>query len=255
MKNITTIAAKELKSYFISPIAYVIATVFLIITGYFFYSGLSVYSLQCFDMMRFSKAIENMNINIRVFQNNFGAMITTIMFMMPIITMRIFAEEKKNKTIELLMTSPVSISEIVLGKFLASFILFAGMVLLTIYMPIYASIYTDLDWGAIWASYIGILLVGSVFLSIGIFASSLTENQIVAALISFAFILIFVMIDWIAGMSEGKIAIVLSYLSLSKHLANFFRGVINTKDVVYYLSFIFLGLFMTFRGLESKKWI
>ena len=159
MKNITTIAAKELKSYFISPIAYVIATVFLVITGYMFYSRLSAYSLHCFKMMNYSKTIENLNINASVFKGNFGTMISTIMFMMPIITMRIFAEEKKNKTIELLMTSPVSIAEIVFGKFLASFILYTGMVLLTIYMPIYASIYTNLDWGAISCRALCIFLV------------------------------------------------------------------------------------------------
>lgn len=255
MKNITTIAAKELKSYFISPIAYVITTVFLVISGYVFYQKISAYSLHCFDMMKYSKAIENLNINVSVFKSNYGTMLSTIMFMMPIITMRIFAEEKRNKTIELLMTSPISITEIVFGKFLASFVLYAGMLLLTVYMPIYASIYTNLDWGAIWASYLGLLLVGSVFLSIGIFASSLTENQIVAALISFAFILIFIMIDWISGMAEGKIALILNYLSLIKHLIYFVNGVISTKDIIYFLSFIFFGLFMTFRSIESKKWM
>jgi ABC-2 type transport system permease protein len=254
MKNIIAIALKELKSYFISPIAYVIATVFLIISGYYFYSAISAFSLHCFKMMNYTKAVETLNINTSVFYGIFQTMTNTIMFMMPIITMRIFAEERKNKTMELLMTSPITILEIVLGKFMAAFVIFALMVLFTIYMPVYASIYSNIDWGAIMTGYIGLLLIGSVFLAIGIFASSLTENQIVAALISFTIILMFVIIQWLARMAEGQLAIVLNYLSLANHMPNFFRGIIDTKNVVYYLSFTAFGLFMTFRVIESKRW-
>ncbi len=254
MKNIATITAKELKSYFISPVAYVITTVFLVITGYMFYSRISSFSLYCFKMMNYSKALETLNINYNVLRQSFSTMITTIMFMMPIMTMRIIAEEKKNKTMELLMTSPVTISEVVFGKFFALLILYAGMLLITIYMPLYASYYSKVDWGPIISGYVGMLLLGSVFLAIGIFASALTENQIVAALISFAFILIFVLIDWAANLADGQVAIVLKYLSLSSHSYNFFKGVIHSKDVVFYLSFVAFGLFMSFRVIESKRW-
>lgn len=257
MRNIINIALKELKSYFISPIAYVIASVFLVITGYQFYTAISQFSLYCFKMMNYSQAVENININLQVFQGNFGSLLTTIMFIMPIMTMRIFAEEKKNRTMELLMTSPVSVFEIVLGKFLAAFILLSGIVLLTLYMPIFASYNMNtgrLLWAPIVSGYIGILMLGSVFLSIGILASALTENQIVAALISFAFIIIFLLIDKLAQLAEGTLAKVLSYLSLSNHIRNFFFGVIDTRSVILYISFILFGLFMTFRVIESKRW-
>lgn len=254
MKNIITITSKELKSYFISPIAYVITTVFLILIGYMFFSRVSAYSLECFKLMNYSKAVEAKNVNIEVFMRNFQTMTTIIMFMIPIITMRVFAEEKKNKTMELLMTSPVSVSEIVIGKFLASFIMFIVMCSLTIYMPLFVSVYSNLDWGPIFTGYLGILLIGGVFISIGIFTSALTENQVVAALISFGIILIFFAIEWLASFSEGITAYVLRYLSLISHLLNFLRGSIVSQNVIYYLSFTALMLFMTFRVIESKRW-
>jgi len=255
MKNTLTIASKEIKSYFISPIAYVVTTVFLILVGYMFYSRLTGFSIHCFKMMGMKDAAEGLNVNASVFQSHFKNMSTMIMFIMPILTMRVFAEERKNRTMELLMTSPIAVSEIVLGKFFASFSLFVIMCALTLYMPLFTATYTpNLDWGPILTSYLGVLLLGSVFISIGIFASSLTENQIVAALISFAIIIIFLVVEILAGMSEGQAAAILRDMSLVTHLANFFKGVITTKDIVYFLSFSAFALFMTFRVIESKRW-
>jgi ABC-2 type transport system permease protein len=205
-------------------------------------------------MLNYPKVVETLNIHSSVFLGIYNIILTTIMFMMPVITMRIFAEEKKGKTMEFLMTSPITVAEIVLGKFLASFTLFALIILLTVYMPVYASFYSDIDWGIIWSSYLGVLLIGSVFLAIGLFASSLTENQIVAALISYVIIMLFIVVQWIANLAEGQLAIVLNYLALPNHIGQFLRGVVSTKDVIYYLSFTALGLFMTFRVIESKRW-
>ncbi len=258
MGNVINITKKELKSYFISPIAYVIATVFLIITGYMYWKNVMAFNAACFRAASLPEALKRLNVNRDIFISNFRSIIVTIMYMMPIITMRIFSEEKKNKTMELLMTSPVTVPEVVFGKFLASFILYAGIIGTTLYMPLFISTVQftmgDLYWTPILVGYLGVLMLGSVFLAIGIFASSLTENQIVAAVISFGFILMFTLIDAAAAQVQGLLRVILSKLSLVAHSRSFFNGVIDSRDVIYYLSFMALALFLTFRVVESKRW-
>jgi ABC-2 type transport system permease protein len=235
MRNIFIIAKKELRSYFTSPIAYVVFAMFLILAGYFFSAILLITKEATFMGAAYNIMI-------------------TLLFLIPLITMRLFAEERKLGTLEILLTKPVKDFEVVLGKFLASFSFLILMLLTTgIYIFILFK-YGNPDLGPILSSYLGLTLVGASFLALGIFASTLTENQIIAAVTSFALILFLWIMNWISGQlgigQEG----VLSYLSLSSHFDDFLRGVIDLKSIVFYLSFIVFWLFATVKSIEVRKW-
>lgn len=255
MRNIWTLAGKELKLYFISPIAYVVATVFLAITDYLFYGQIVFYSGLSAQMMRFQGNMPQLNIHQAIFRPTFLNMSIILLLIMPLLTMRLFAEEKKGRTNELLMTSPMTITEIVLGKFLAAWLVYFLLLVLTLHLPLILSMFVPVAWKPLLASYLGLFLMGGVFLSMGLFASSLTENQIIAAVISFGILLGF----WLIGLSAqtagdspaGKVA---GYLSLLEHLDNFVKGLINTRDLTYFISMMLLGLFLTHRVVESQRW-
>lgn len=235
MRNILIIAKKELRSYFTSAIAYVVFAMFLILAGYFF-SAILLITKQA----TFTGAAYNIMI--------------TLLFLVPLITMRLFAEERKLGTLEILLTKPVKDFEVVLGKFLAAFSFLILMFLTTgVYIFILVK-YGNPDLGPIWSSYLGLLLVGASFLALGIFASTLTENQIIAAVISFALILFLWIMNWISGQLGTGQEGLLSYLSLSSHFDDFLRGVIDLRNVVFYLSFIIFWLFVTFKSIEVRKW-
>lgn len=249
MKAIFTILKKELKSYFSSPIAYIILVVFLVLSGLFFFLYLQSFVSSQFDP-RLQFLGQRLNLNDFVIRPYFGTISIVLLLMIPVITMRLIAEERKNSTIELLFTSPVRILYIILGKFLASLYLFIVMIALSaIYMAV-LKVYGNPDLGPLFSGYLGLFLLGASFLSIGLFASSLTENQIVAALISFGLLLVF----WIIGAVSDAESSILGYLSIINHFDNFSKGVIELKDVVYYLSFIFLGLFLTYIKVQSERW-
>ena len=255
MRHFWTIAYKEIRSYFNSPIAYVLIAVFLIINGYLFFSIVSFASRQSVQLLRFQGAAPQINLNELVFRPTFHNMSVVLLLIMPILTMRLFSEEKKTKTVELLLTSPLTISEIVLGKYLGALIIYLAMLGLTFYMPLLLSIYSQLNWGTLFSGYLGLVLLGSVFLSIGLFASSLTENQIIAALASFGLLLLIWLLGWAAAAVEGTgMGEVLSYLSVLDHFDGLLRGLVETRTVVYYLSLVSLRLFLTHRVVESQRW-
>jgi ABC-2 type transport system permease protein len=245
MKNIWYITIKELKSYFASPIAYVVGAGVLLITGWFFFNILYMFTMQSLQMMRYPQYAQHMNLNDMVLRPVFLNMSIILLFLTPLLTMRLFAEEKKTGTIELLFTSPLRITEIVLGKYLAAFIVLAGIFALTLQYP---------ETGPIITTYIGLLLLGGSFLAIGSFTSSVTENQIVAAVSAFAILMMFWVINWASGVAGETFGPVLSYLSIFEHMKDFTNGMVDTKDLVYYMSLIFLGLFLSQRALESKRW-
>ncbi len=258
MRNFIAVYTKEMRSYFVSPVAYVIAGVFLFLSGYLFRNILMQFNFWC---LQFSQqqgmagmGMPTLNLNEMVVTQFFAVMDFIWLMVVPMLTMRLIAEEKKSGTIELLMTSPISTVEIILGKFFACFSLYTIIVALTLVFCAILEIYGDPDWGPIFTAYLGYMLLGGTFIGVGLLASSLTENQIVAVLLSFGLLLLLWLIDWSASFAGPTAAKILEYVSIIQHLRDFQRGVIDTKDVIFYLSFIFFSLFLTSRIIESRRW-
>jgi ABC-2 type transport system permease protein len=260
MKNILAIFQKEIKAYFVSPIAYVVLTVFLVISGYFFYNILSIFiERSMFAMMQsqqFGGPPPSIDVPALVSRNFFGVTSTVILFMLPMITMASFADEKRRGTMELLMTSPITNLQIVIGKFLASLCFYVVMLFPTMLYMSLVVIYSSprMAIGPILSGYLGLLLLGGSLIALGIFISTLTENQIVASSITFGSFLILWVIDLSARSGGTVLQEVLGYLSILNHFEDFSKGVIDTSSMVVYASFIFLGLFLTFRSIESLRW-
>lgn len=229
------IARRELGSYFRSPLAYVITAAFLVIAGYFFSVNV-IFSRQA------------------TVRPLFQTMYTILLLLAPALTMRLLAEEQKSGTIELLLTSPVREFEVVIGKFLAGLAFFGAMLVLTAYYPLLLSLYGNPDKGGIVGGYLGALLFCGAIVSVGLFTSSLTQNQIVAAVLSFAILLILWVVDGLSSVFGGTIGALLSYVALYPHFNDMTRGAIDTKDVVYYVSLILIALFLTWRTLEARRW-
>lgn len=254
MKNVWVLAQKELKSYFASPIAYIVLAMFAVIFGYFFYmaTGMFVeYSLRSMMQRGFSPP---MNINDFIVRPLLMNVSVIVLFLMPMITMRLFAEEKRSGTIELLMTSPLRDVEIIMGKWLAALLLYLCILGISAINIVFLFIYGKPDWKALLVGYLGLLLMGAAFLGLGAFISTLTKNQIIAASLTFGVFLILWVLDWVTSLSTGNMGKVISYLSITTHFENFAKGVLELKDAIYYLSVIFLGLFLTLRSMESLRW-
>lgn len=234
MQNTKVIFAKELRSFFNSPIAYIIMIVYLMLAGWFFTQGLF---LQ----------------NVASLRSVFELTPFLLLFFAPAITMRLVSEERKAGTIELLLTKPVRDGEIILGKFLASWALFAFTLLPTLFFLITIMLLGRVDAGPVVGGYLGLLLVAGSFLAIGLVGSSLSENQIVAFIISFLFVFTLFLIDKMVIYFPGGVATVLQYLGIDYHFANIARGVIDTRDLVYYFSLIGFALMLATFLLERKK--
>ena len=260
MKYVWAVLEKELRYYFVSPIAYVVLTVFLIISGYFFYNILTIFiersMFASLQSQQFGGPPPSIDVAALVSRNFFGVLSTVILFMLPMITMATFADEKRRGTMELLMTSPITNLQVILGKFFASLIFFLVMLLPTLLYQIFILLYSSprMAFGPIFSGYLGLLLLGGALIALGIFISTLTENQIVAASVTFGAFLILWVIDLSARSGGTRLQEVLSYLSILNHFEDFSKGVIDTSSLVIYASFIFLGLFLTFRSIESLRW-
>jgi len=253
MRNIWIICRKELGSYFVSPIAYLLLTLFGVIFGYFFWTALKFFVFRGMEM-QMSGQMYPMNLNewiIRPLLSNVGVI---GLFMIPLITMRLFAEEKRTGTIELLATSPIRDTEIIVGKWLAALILYSSLLLFTALNFAFLFRYGHPDWKPLLVGYLGILLQAGALLAIGTFISTLTKNQIIAGAATFAVCLLLYVFGWVAGFDTSTWARVLSYTSVAVHNESFSKGVIDSKDAIFYLSVIFLGLFLTARSLESLRW-
>ena len=177
-----------------------------------------------------------------------------LLFTLPLITMRTYAEEKRSGTIELLLTSPLTDLQIVIGKFLGGLVLYVAMLAVTLVHMAFLFAFGNPEWRPVATGYLGLLLMGGCFLSLGLFVSSLTKNQIIAGMVTFAVFLMFWVINWIATFMGPIPQAVLNYLSITEHLNDFARGVIDTKHLVYYLSFIAFSLFLTVRAVDSERW-
>jgi ABC-2 type transport system permease protein len=248
------IAKRDLGSFFNSPIFYVVTTVFLLLYSFIFFNILNFFSFQSFQAGQLQAMGMNLNLNEMVIEPSFHNMSVILLLIIPIITMRSFADEKKMKTFRLLLSSPVHLIEIILGKFLACMIVVTLMVLISAYSIGFLFLLGEPELGPVITGYLGILLMAGCYVSVGICASSLTDNQIVAAVLTFGFSLFMWVIGWgaqAAGPTTGQI---LQYLSIVEHMERFLRGVVDTSDLVYYLSFILFSLFLCHRVLDSNRW-
>ena len=253
LRNVLAIADKEVRSYFASPIAYIIIGLFALLFGWFFYVYLTFFVQRSTSMAQFGGG-GPVNINQDMIRYVLMNSAVIILFVMPMITMRTYSEEKRSGTIELLLTSPLTDLQIILGKFFGAMALYAAMLAVTLlYMGI-LFVYGNPEWRPILAGYLGLLLMGGCFIAAGLLISSLTKNQIVAAVLTFAVFLMLWVINWIGDQAGPTTRTIVNYLSIVDHFDDFARGIIDTKHVVYYLSFITFGLFLTAKSVDSERW-
>jgi ABC-2 type transport system permease protein len=254
MSNILAIAHKELKGYFASPVAYVVIGFSAILFGWFFINLLYYFDRTQMQAGSGFQGPQAINVNEIMISPLFLNVSVILLFTLPLITMRTYAEEKRSGTIELLLTSPLTDLQIVMGKFLGGLVLYGAMLGVTLVHMAILFAYGNPEWRPIATAYLGLILMGACFLSLGLFVSSLTRNQIIAGMVTFAVFLMFWVINWISTFMGPTSQAVLNYMSITEHLNDFARGVIDTKHVVYYLSFIAFSLFLTVRAVDSERW-
>jgi ABC-2 type transport system permease protein len=245
---------KEMRLYFTSPIAWVILTSFALITGYFFYSIFAFFSMASMQAMMNPMMGRELNATDSVLRPLLSNISVILLLLMPLVTMRLFAEERRSGTIELLLTYPVRDGAVLLGKYLAALAVYAAMLAITLVYPGIVLYFTRVEGGVLLTGYVGLLLMGATFLAVGVFASSLTENQIVASITTFGILLIFWVLGWSADYAGGMWGRVLTHVSLLEHFDSFAKGVLDTKDILYYVNFTVVALFLTLRSLEARRW-
>lgn len=253
MKNILLICFKEFKGYFVSPIGYAVMALFGLIFGFGFYTATRDMVQLGFRAQMMGQQ-QPMSVNEQVIRPLLGFAGTIVLFLIPMITMRLVAEEKRSGTIELLLTSPVRDIEIILGKWLGALLLYMcvlGMSVLNIAMLF---MWGKPDLKPVLVAYLGLLLQGGCLLAIGTFVSTTTRNQIVAGGVTFFVSLLLWLLSWFTAFESTVLSQVINYFSIVTHMENFSKGVIDTKDVVFYLSMIFFSLFLTSRSMESLRW-
>lgn len=256
MRNIAEIFKREARHYYTSPIAYVVIVIFTAVFGFLYFRNLIYYSQLSYQLMQNPYYPQRVDLVMAVFAPLFSSNSIIFLLVIPPLSMRLFAEEKKSGTIELMFTYPVKDIQMVLGKWLASLTILLVMLALTVPGVFMAFKFAgSWEWGPVLAGYLGMFLMGVSFLSLGILISALSENQIVALIISYGALLAFWFLGWAIDPSSGKkMADVLTEFSIIQHLDNFIKGVIDTRDVVYYVLFSFTCVFLTARVLESKRW-
>jgi ABC-2 type transport system permease protein len=253
MRNTLAICGKELRGYFASPIAYLLLAIFAVLFGYFFYAATAFFALSSMESQMSGRAMP-MNINQQIIAPLLGNSSVVALFLIPMISMRLFAEEKRQGTMELLLTSPIRDWEIVVGKFLGAMIMYAAILAVSMLDIGFLFAYGNPAWQPILAGYLGLLLQGGCLLAIGTYVSTTTKNQIVAGGVTFAICLLLWVLSWMTELEQTTMAKAIAYCSVLTHFEPFSKGVIDTKDIVFYLTFIFFGLFLTARSLESLRW-
>ena len=253
MSNVLAIAHREIKAYFGSPIAYIVIGGFALLFGWFYYA-LLVYFDRTSMQMAGMGGQQTANVNEQLIRPVFLNSSVIVLFVLPLITMRTYSEEKRSGTIELLLTAPLTDLQIILGKFLGAMTLYAAMIAITLVHIAVLFWVGNPEWRPIATAYLGMLLMGGCFISVGLLISSLTKNQIVAGMITFAVFLMLWVINWIASFMGPTTQAVLNYLSITGHLDDFTNGVLDTRHLVYYVSFITFGLFLTARSVDSERW-
>ncbi|MFQ5881858.1 MAG: ABC transporter permease subunit [Candidatus Methylomirabilales bacterium] len=252
--GVLAVFKKEMRSYFASPVAYAVFTIFLLLSGYFFYAILTYFSLISVQASMNPGLATGLNVTDGILRPFFHNMSVVLLFMMPLLTMRLLAEERKQGTLELLLTYPLRDGEVLLGKFLAATSLYSLLLVSTAIYPSLLGLWSEPELYPILTGYLGLLLLGMAFISLGLLFSSLTENQIVAAALAFGALLLFWAIGWAAALAQGDWALFFRHLSILEHFASFAQGVLETKDLAYYLGLTGLFLFATLKSLEVRRW-
>jgi ABC-2 type transport system permease protein len=254
MRGFGSVFRKELYVLFASPIFYVVACMFLVLSGYFFYSAIAYFNLLSFQASQNPFLAKQLNLTEMVVRPFFLDMSIILLLISPLLTMRLYAEERKTGTLELLFTLPISDFATLLAKYGA--VVASWAVLLVGTLPGFVLLYlvSNPSWTAVCCGYLGIFLLGASFLALGIFTSSLTQNQIIAAVLSFGLLLMFWIIGWVKNLVGPVAAQLVDYFSTTSHFDSFAKGVIDSGDLVYYLLFAALFLFLSLRQMESYRW-
>jgi len=279
LRNVLAIAWREVRTYFTSPLAYVVVGVFLMLSGYIFWASLVRFSALCLQYGNNPYVFNQLNVNDMVVRPLFGSMGVIFLLMIPVVTMRLLAEERRTGTAELLFTCPLTSGQVILGKYLGAAFLLAVMLAVTLSYPVLImATSAKPDMGPTLVGYLGVLLMGLSFLGVGLLVSAMTENQIIAAVGAFGALLMLWAIGWVADSATVTVASLmnsatfglweklhlgtggptlgdlLNKLSITEHFQDFRKGLLDTEHVVFYLSVIFFSLFMTQRIVESRKW-
>jgi ABC-2 type transport system permease protein len=254
VRNTLAITSREIRAYFASPIAYFVVGFFALLFGWFFYNHLAYFLTQSMSAGQFGMGPQAVNVNMMLIRPLLLTTSVLILFFLPMITMRTFSEEKRSGTFELLLTSPLTDAQIVVGKFLGALALYVLMLLVSLTSLLLLFVFGRPEWKHLASCYLGLLLMGGAFLSIGVFFSSITRNQIVAIVLTFATLLFLWVINWIGDSAGPWTKPIVNALSITDHFEDFSKGVIDTKHIVYYLSFITFGLFLTVKSVDSERW-
>jgi ABC-2 type transport system permease protein len=255
LRNIGAIAAKELRGYFVAPMAWVMMGLFALIFGYFYLLHVNAFVEESMRSMgQFGGPPQPVNVNMRLIRPLLSNASVIVLFLLPMITMRTYSEEKRSGTIELLLTSPLKDFEIVMGKFLGAMGLYAALIGVTMLYVGLLFAYGRPEPLPVLSGYVGLLLLGGCFVSMGLFISSTTKNQMVAGTATFVFSLLFWIIGWLQDVAWAWLGPIVGYLSVTQHFDDFGKGIIDTKHVVFYLSFITFWLFLTLKSVDSERW-
>ena len=253
MKGFSAVFKRELYTFFASPIFYVVGTIFLLLTGYFFYTSVAYFSLISFQAAQNPYMGGQVTVNEMIIKPLFDDMSIILLLIVPLLTMRLLAEEKKNGTIELLLTYPLRELAVLLGKYLATLMVLLVLLAVTVIYIFILSWFADPEWGPVLTGYAGLILMTASFVSLGLFTSALTQNQIIAAVAGFGALLMFWIIGWAGSVSGPAVSGIVHYLSLLEHMDPFSKGVLDSRDLVYYLIFSIFFIFLTLRYLDSRK--
>jgi ABC-2 type transport system permease protein len=250
ISNISAIARKELRGYFASPIAWTMKGLFAFIYGLFYMTYLDYFVVQSAQ----AQLGQPLNVNLQLVRPLLSNASVLVLFLLPMVTMRTYSEEKRSGTIELLLTSPLTDLEIVLGKFLGATGLYLALLGVTLAYVAVLFLFGDPEWLPVATGYLGLFLLGSCFISMGLFISSTTKNQMVAGAATFVMALMFWVINWRAESAGPTLGAILSYLSITEHFDDFGKGVLDTTHIVFYLSFIAFGLYLTLKSVDTDRW-
>ena len=254
MRNTLAVAGKELRAYFHSPIAYLVMTIYAVLCGYFFSVITSSYLNLSFRMMMMGQGSPSVSLNEMIIRGMLEGVLTVVLLLLiPLITMRLFAEEKRSGAMELLLTSPLPDLEIILGKFLGALGLYLVLILITFFYIGILFVYGTPSAKPVLANVIGLVLYGGALLALGMWFSTFTKNQIIAGSVGLAAFLLLYVLDWVTEYSSTTTRTVIAYMGFRTHFDSFAKGVLDLKDVVFYVSVITLGIFLTARSVEALK--
>lgn len=254
MSKILAIYRRELRYFFNSPVAYAVIIVFLLLAGYFFYNLLGYFNLASIRAMQNPAAAHALNLTEDVVEPLFGNLGVIMLLILPLLTMRLLSEERKSGTAELLFTFPISDWDVILGKYLATLTVFAVMLALTALCPLLLSVYANPEVGPILTGYLGLFLIGAAYIAMGLFFSTLTDNQLVAGVATFGCGVLFLLIAWVTPFVSPAAARVVLELSIIEHYDGFSKGVLDSNDAIYYMNFSAFFLFLSSRVLDSNRW-